>query len=138
MARRFRHPHSERKGEVKQGKEGKLVGLHVSRSCSFDLTGDVILNDYVQISSGVVVITHRHEYKHSRGLRKDIEKIIPVDLEIGRDVFIGQRSMIIGVSKIGEGAIIGAGSVLTKDVPPFEIWAGAPAVKVGERREDDF
>lgn len=46
---------------------------------------------------------------------------------IGDDVWIGCRAIILKGVKIGEGAIIAAGSVVTKDVPPFTLWGGAPA-----------
>jgi carbonic anhydrase/acetyltransferase-like protein (isoleucine patch superfamily) len=38
--------------------------------------------------------------------------------------------------RIGRGAIVGAGAVVTKDVPPYEIYAGVPARKIGERFSD--
>ncbi len=49
------------------------------------------------------------------------------------DVWIGHRAIIFAGVKIGRGAIIGAGSVVTKDVPPYTIVAGVPAKKIGER-----
>ncbi|WP_289060982.1 acyltransferase [uncultured Zobellia sp.] len=49
------------------------------------------------------------------------------------DVWIGHGSTIIGGVKIGRGSIIAAGSVVTKDVPPCEIYGGVPAKKIRER-----
>ena len=49
------------------------------------------------------------------------------------DVWIGHRAIIFAGIKIGRAAIIGAGSVVTKDVPPYTIVAGVPAKKIGER-----
>lgn len=46
---------------------------------------------------------------------------------IGNDVWIGSRSIIMQGVKIGDGAIIGAGSVVTKDVPSFSVFAGVPS-----------
>ncbi|WP_037353996.1 CatB-related O-acetyltransferase [Selenomonas sp. FC4001] len=46
---------------------------------------------------------------------------------IGDDVWIGTRSIILGGVKIGNGAIIAAGAVVTKDVPPFAVYGGVPA-----------
>ena len=43
---------------------------------------------------------------------------------IGNDVWIGSNCLIKGGIKIGDGAVIGMGSILTKDVGPYEIWAG--------------
>lgn len=55
-------------------------------------------------------------------------------LEIGHDVWIGEWAVILpSVSKIGNGAIIGAGSVVTKNVEPYTIVAGNPAKIIGKR-----
>jgi len=47
--------------------------------------------------------------------------------EIGNDVLIGANAIILAGVKIGDGAVVGAGSVVTKDVPPYAIVAGNPA-----------
>ena len=47
--------------------------------------------------------------------------------DIGNDVWIGARCLIKGGVSIGTGAVIGMGSVVTHDIPPYEIWAGNPA-----------
>ena len=49
------------------------------------------------------------------------------------DAWIGYGAIIIAGVRIGRGAIIGAGAVVTKDVPAYEIHAGVPARKIGER-----
>ena len=49
------------------------------------------------------------------------------------DAWIGFGTIIVAGVRIGRGAIVGAGSVVTKDVPPYEIHAGVPAKKIGER-----
>lgn len=56
---------------------------------------------------------------------------------IGDDVWIGSRVIIMQGLKIGTGAVIGAGSVVTKDVPPFAIVAGCPARILKYRFDDD-
>ena len=56
---------------------------------------------------------------------------------IGNDVWIGSQALIIGGVKIGDGAIIAAGSVVTKDVPPFAIVGGVPAKVIRYRFNDD-
>jgi acetyltransferase-like isoleucine patch superfamily enzyme len=57
-------------------------------------------------------------------------KSAPID--IGPRAFIGGWSIILKGVSIGEAAIVGAGSVVTKSIPPFEIWAGVPARFVGK------
>lgn len=52
---------------------------------------------------------------------------------IGDRVWIGFRAIVLPGVSIGEGAVIGAGAVVTRDVPPFTIVAGNPAHRIGER-----
>jgi acetyltransferase-like isoleucine patch superfamily enzyme len=58
-------------------------------------------------------------------------------VEIGNNVWIGDRVIILPGVKIGDGAVIGAGAVVTKDVAPFCIHAGNPARFLKKRFEDD-
>ena len=52
---------------------------------------------------------------------------------IGDDCWIGRRVMIMPGVKIGEGCVIGAGAVVTKDIPPYSVAAGVPAKVVKTR-----
>lgn len=56
---------------------------------------------------------------------------------IGNDVWLGIRTIVLGGVTIGDGAVIGAGSIVTKDVGPYEIWAGNPARFIRKRFDDD-
>ncbi len=58
-------------------------------------------------------------------------------VEIGNDVWIGQRVTILNGCKIGDGAIVAAGAIVTKDVPPYAIVAGVPAKIVKYRFNDE-
>ncbi len=59
-------------------------------------------------------------------------------VEIGNDVWIGARAMIMGGIKIGNGAVVGAGAVVTKDVPPYAIVVGIPAKIIRYRFPDEI
>lgn len=52
---------------------------------------------------------------------------------IGNDVWIGVRAAIRDGVTVGDGAIIGAGSVVVKDIPPYTIWGGVPARQIRQR-----
>lgn len=55
------------------------------------------------------------------------------DITVGNDVWLGYRSVIMPGVSIGDGAIVGAYSVVTKDVPPYSIVAGNPAKEIRKR-----
>lgn len=52
---------------------------------------------------------------------------------IGNDVWIGSNAVILQGNNIGDGAIIAAGAVVTKDVPPYSVYGGVPAKKIKDR-----
>lgn len=60
-----------------------------------------------------------------------------IECVIGNDVWIGQNALVMGGVKIGDGAIIGAGAVVTKDVEPYSIVGGVPARLIRMRFEQD-
>ena len=60
------------------------------------------------------------------------------ETKIGNDVWLGFRVIVRGGINIGDGAIVGAGSVVTKDIGPYEIWAGNPARMIRKRFTDDI
>lgn len=110
--------------------------VHIKDSVIIDLSANIHICQYAEIQDGVQIFTHKHHWRHSKGLRTETEIVEPVPLRIGRDVFIGVNAIIIGVRNIANGAVIGAGSVLTHDVPAYEVWAGNPCRKIGERNGD--
>lgn len=70
------------------------------------------------------------------GIQKNFTPKKPLPVHIGNDVWIGLSAIIHSGITIGNGAIIGAGSVVTKDVPPYAIVGGTPA-KIIRYRFDD-
>lgn len=84
-----------------------------------------------------LVSTHPSFYapKHEWSLHPDTNVGIVEykDIEIGNDVWIGTRATIVDGVKIGNGAIIAAGAIVTKDVPPYAIVGGVPAAIIRYR-----
>jgi acetyltransferase-like isoleucine patch superfamily enzyme len=66
-----------------------------------------------------------------------IDKNRGLVVEIGSDVWIGSRASIMAGVRIGHGAIIAAGSLLTKDAEPYGIYVGSPAKLVRYRFEEE-
>lgn len=71
------------------------------------------------ITSGVCILSHFYNTKDRRFYSG---KVV-----IGENVFIGMNTLIVNAVNIGDNAIIGAGSVVNRDIPANEIWAGNPA-----------
>lgn len=67
---------------------------------------------------------------------KYIDKKEQFVVSIGNDVWIGNNVSIMDGVKVSDGAIIGNGAIVTKDVKPYEIVAGIPARKIGQRFND--
>jgi acetyltransferase-like isoleucine patch superfamily enzyme len=90
--------------------------------------GGLKIGSHVDIASEVMIWTSQHDV-HSEDFHAIEEKVIINDY-----VFIGPRSIILPGVTIGKGAIIAAGSVVTKDVGEKEIVGGTPAKMIGKRK----
>lgn len=86
----------------------------------------LIIGDRVAISPNVTFLCSMHpeESKISK-IYGETSKIIVKD-----DVWIGAGSIVLGGVKIGKCSVIGAGSVVTKNIPPYTVVAGVPAKKI--------
>lgn len=116
--------------------DGGVGGWKCGEGVRMDLTGNVVVHEDVEIQDGVQIFTHRHHWRHSCGRRAEIQRVTAHDLTIEKDVFIGAGAMLIGVERIGRGAVIGGGAVVRKrEIGEFEIWIGNPAQLDGVRGE---
>jgi acetyltransferase-like isoleucine patch superfamily enzyme len=70
-----------------------------------------------------------------RGHPADLPDVADAPITIGDDVWIGFNAIVLKGVNIGRGAVVGAGSVVTKDVAPFSVVVGAPARVVGSALE---
>ncbi len=93
-----------------------------------DGRGGLTIGSHVDIASQVLIYTDEHDI-NSPSFGNSFAPVIIKDY-----VFIGPRSIILPGVTIGRGAIIGAGAVVTKNVPDFEVWGGIPAKKIADRQ----
>jgi acetyltransferase-like isoleucine patch superfamily enzyme len=131
------------------------VSFHVSKDCTnvSIMTGSAVDNfvtigDYTYVGSNcfltnseigryssigndVIVGPGEHDYRRistsSKVSNISYNDLTEKECKIGNDVWIGAKSIILRGVAVGDGAVIGAGSVVTKDIPPFAIAVGVPA-----------
>lgn len=125
--------------EFYKGKYNVEVGMYSYGGCfspQFNLGGFIKVGKYCSIAQGVRYYgaNHPHDkavmspFFYSKSFGFEVKDVPRNSLEIGNDVWIGGNVLITsGCKKIGNGSVIGAGTVVTKDVPAYSIVAGVPA-----------
>lgn len=108
---------------------GSGSGLGVN--CS--VHGPLKIGNNVMMGPNVTILTHTHNIE-----RTDIpmgqQGMRVAEVVIRNDVWIGMRVIIMPGVKVGDGAVIGAGAVVTKDVPAFTVVGGVPAKIIKYRK----
>ena len=104
--------------------EDTIIGDHVF----LDGRAPLKIGNHVDIASSVQIYNSQHDI--------DAEDFgaIEAPVEIEDYVFIGPRAIILSGVRIGQGAVVAAGAVVTSDVPEFEVWGGVPAKFIRERK----
>ena len=101
---------------------GRCSGIGVN--CS--VHGPLSIGDNVMMGPDVVILTHTHKISDTTvPMIEQGGELKPVT--IGNDVWIGMRSIIMPGVNIGNGVVIGAGAVVTKDIPDYAVVGGIPA-----------
>ena len=111
-----------------------IIGNNVGMSgCTISAHKSIIIGDRVLIGSGALIMdSDAHSLDATARRTGAGGETKPVVIE--DDVFIGARAIVLKGVTIGKGAVVGAGSVVTKDVPPYSVVAGNPARMIKELR----
>ena len=92
----------------------------------------LIIGNNVQTGPNVAFYAYNHAF-NNRNLLIEQQGYYEADIVIEDDVWIGANSVILAGVHIGRGVVVGAGSVVTKDLPPYSVCAGSPARVLKER-----
>lgn len=103
----------------------------IGNNSFLDGRAPLIIGNHTSLASEVLIYNSEHD------INDENFTAIEAPVEIGDYVFIGPRSIILPGVKIGRGAIVAAGAVVTKDVPNFAIVGGVSAKVIGERKLND-
>jgi len=104
----------------------------VGDSAFLDGRATLKIGSHVDIASQVLIYNSEHD------LNAEDFHAVDEPVEIGDYVFVGPRAIILPGVKIGKGAVVAAGAVVTKDVADFAIVGGVPAKEIGERKNKDL
>ena len=104
------------------------------------LVGNITIGKYCQLGADVALHASNHPMNHmttyiNQNLFNGELKTLKQEnkITIGNDVWIGHGVIVVGNVTIGNGAILAAGSVVTKDVKPYTVVAGVPAKEIKKR-----
>lgn len=113
-------------------------GVSINRNCTISTSqsgkSPITIGNHVMLAEGVKIIGGNHAFD-----RTDIPMILQGEgkqgeIEIGNDVWLGANVIILSGVHVGNGVVVAAGAVVTKDVADYSIVAGVPAKVIGSRR----
>ena len=125
------------------------VGLYSYGGCfekEFNLGGQVTIGKYCSFASNIRYFGANHPmnfvsmspYFYNKSFSENVKDVERAHIKIGNDCWIGYGVIITNkCSTIGNGAVVAAGAVVTKDVPPYAIVAGTPARIIRYRFDEE-
>jgi acetyltransferase-like isoleucine patch superfamily enzyme len=117
------------------GADAKLTlgdRVYMARDCFLACYQPISIGSHTQLGAYCYIISANHRFdRRDVPIRDQGFTGAPVVLE--EDVWLGTHVTVLPGVTIGKGAIVGANSVVTGDIPPYEIWAGVPARFIKKR-----
>lgn len=111
---------------------GLSIGINsvISERCRLDNRGGIVIGSNVSICAESCILTTDHDL-NSPDFTARSGRIILED-----HCFVGTRAIVLKGVRVGRGAVVASGAVVTRDVAPFTVVAGVPAKLVGRRQEN--
>lgn len=112
------------------------IGHHVyiNKNCDIITTGTTVkIGNYVMIGPNVTFVAQNHDVSDWKKPMIFGNKYKGGSIRVDNDVWIGANATILPGVTINRGAVVAAGAVVTKDVPPYAIFGGVPATKIKDR-----
>lgn len=106
--------------------------VFINMGCKFQDQGGIFIDDGTLIGHNVVLATLNHAMQPER--RSDM---LPAPIHIGKRVWIGSNATVLPGVTIGDGAVVAAGAVVTKDVPANTLVGGVPARVIRRVQEEE-
>ena len=112
--------------------------VHIATHTSISGGGFCILESFCGVSAGVRIITGSADPSGltSSVLPREFQSVNRSFVHVGRYAELFSNVVVTPGVTIGEGAVVGAGSFVNKDLEPWSIYVGSPARKIGERNKD--
>jgi len=113
------------------------IGNRVSIHPYTYIVGEVVIGDNVGIAAKCSIIAQTHNYSDTT-IPFKMQGMVDQPIDIGNDVWIGTNSVILGGTKISDGVIVSAGSVVSGEIPPYSVVMGNPARVFYNRKKTVF
>jgi len=104
------------------------AGTNIGRRCTISASHRIVFGKKVLLGPNVLVTDHNHEYRHvgvpvvDQGITSTSNSVF-----IGDGTWIGTNSVVVGNVTVGKGCVVGADTVVTRDIPDYCVVAGSPA-----------
>lgn len=128
------------KNTIILGGNGVEIGnrVHIAQNCLIQGGGGVKIGDYAGIAAGTLIYSATDTIYDGKRIGPMIppafrNPLLQKPVIVEKDVFVGARCVLLPGVKIGEGAVVGAGSIVLNDIPAWKVAVGSPAKPIKDR-----
>lgn len=113
--------------------ENIVIGKNceINEFCFINGKGGIFIGNNVLISPGVKIVSFNYQHKRDKPIR--VQPYVLRKVVVEDDVWLASNTIVVPGTRIGKGSVIGAGSVVTKDIPAYSIAVGNPAKVIKKR-----